>query len=160
VCVNLIPDSLQTTTLNESDFSPDFISPSNNNVCNKTFLTKTSFNYFNNNSLSNQSNNGSNLIKKSHVLRRVSRTAQPQNARRKVKQNLMKTNLTIQSEGPLKISILGLFEMSNRYGKRDEGKSELAAAQLAVKHINKINLLKEYTLELITNDTKVKCKLK
>lgn len=54
------------------------------------------------------------------------------------------------------ISLLGLFELSTRNGLRVEGLSELAAAELAVKHINKRDgLLPGYTLQLITNDTKV-----
>lgn len=61
--------------------------------------------------------------------------------------------------GPLKkrtvVSLLGLFELSTRSGIRPEGKSELAAAKLAIKHINKQKLLPGYTLELLTNDTQV-----
>lgn len=55
------------------------------------------------------------------------------------------------------ISLLGLFELSTRDGRRRaEGFSELAAAKLAVQHINKReHLLSGYTLQLITNDTKV-----
>lgn len=54
------------------------------------------------------------------------------------------------------ISLLGLFELSTRNGLRVEGLSELAAAELAVHHINKRErLLPGYTLQLITNDTKV-----
>ncbi|XP_031636154.1 protein kinase 4-like, partial [Contarinia nasturtii] len=53
------------------------------------------------------------------------------------------------------ISLLGLFELSTRNGLRVEGLSELAAAELAVRHINKReHLLPGYTLQLITNDTK------
>lgn len=54
-----------------------------------------------------------------------------------------------------KVSLLGLFEMTTRMGTRWEGKSELAAAELAVKHINERGLLPGYSLELITNDTQV-----
>lgn len=54
-----------------------------------------------------------------------------------------------------KVSLLGLFELTTRWGDRPEGKSELAAAQLAVKHINQRGILPGYTLELITNDTQV-----
>lgn len=54
-----------------------------------------------------------------------------------------------------KVSLLGLFEMTTHLGVRWEGKSELAAAELAVKHINERGLLPGYTLELITNDTQV-----
>ncbi|XP_058454034.1 gamma-aminobutyric acid type B receptor subunit 2 [Malaya genurostris] len=52
------------------------------------------------------------------------------------------------------VSILGLFELSTRHGVRKEGYSELAAAQLAVQHINRRGLLLGYTLKLLTNDTK------
>lgn len=55
-----------------------------------------------------------------------------------------------------KVSLLGLFELSTRDGIRPEGRSELAAAQLAVRHINERQLLPGYTLELLTNDTKVR----
>lgn len=54
------------------------------------------------------------------------------------------------------VTILGLFELSSREGAaRREGLSELAAAQLAVQHINRRGLLLGYKLKLITNDTKV-----
>jgi hypothetical protein len=54
-----------------------------------------------------------------------------------------------------RITVLGLFEMTTRAGERAEGHSELAAARLAVSHINERRLLPGYQLELITNDTKV-----
>jgi hypothetical protein len=54
-----------------------------------------------------------------------------------------------------RITLLGLFEMTTRAGERTEGRSELAAARLAVSHINEKHLLPGYQLELITNDTKV-----
>lgn len=54
-----------------------------------------------------------------------------------------------------KVSVLGLFELSTRTGERPEGLSELAAAELAIKHINEGSLLPGYTLELLTNDTQV-----
>ena len=55
-----------------------------------------------------------------------------------------------------KVSLLGLFELTTRWGQRPEGQSELAAAQMAVRHINRRGLLPGYTLELITNDTQVR----
>ena len=55
-----------------------------------------------------------------------------------------------------KVSLLGLFELTTRWGERPEGQSELAAAQMAVRHINRRGLLPGYTLELITNDTQVR----
>jgi hypothetical protein len=54
-----------------------------------------------------------------------------------------------------RITVLGLFDMTTRTGERLEGRSELAAARLAVRHINERQLLAGYQLELITNDTKV-----
>ncbi|GAB0099335.1 gamma-aminobutyric acid type B receptor subunit 2 [Sergentomyia squamirostris] len=53
-----------------------------------------------------------------------------------------------------KVSLLGLFELSTRTGVRPEGHSELAAAQMAIRHINKRGLLPGYQLELLANDTK------
>jgi hypothetical protein len=54
-----------------------------------------------------------------------------------------------------RITVLGLFDMTTRTGERPEGRSEMAAARLAVRHINDRQLLAGYQLELITNDTKV-----
>jgi len=54
-----------------------------------------------------------------------------------------------------RITVLGLFDMTTRNGERTEGRSELAAARLAVRHINERQLLAGYQLELFTNDTKV-----
>lgn len=54
-----------------------------------------------------------------------------------------------------KVSLLGLFELTTQNGVRPEGVSEMYAAKLAVKHINNRNILPGYTLELLTNDTKV-----
>jgi hypothetical protein len=54
-----------------------------------------------------------------------------------------------------RITVLGLFDMTTRAGERPEGRSELAAARLAVSHINERQLLAGYQLELVTNDTKV-----
>jgi hypothetical protein len=63
------------------------------------------------------------------------------------------------AEGPSdhleRITVLGLFDMTTRTGERTEGRSELAAARLAVRHINEKQLLDGYQLELVTNDTKV-----
>lgn len=59
------------------------------------------------------------------------------------------------SNGTKIISLLGLFELSTRNKLRPEGQTELAAAKMAVDHINKRGLLPGYTLQLITNDTKV-----
>ncbi|XP_075974228.1 gamma-aminobutyric acid type B receptor subunit 3 [Anticarsia gemmatalis] len=52
------------------------------------------------------------------------------------------------------VSILGLFELSIGDSPRADGVSELAAARLAVDHVNKRGLLPGYRLHLITNDTK------
>ncbi|XP_053612233.1 gamma-aminobutyric acid type B receptor subunit 2 isoform X2 [Plodia interpunctella] len=51
------------------------------------------------------------------------------------------------------VSILGLFELSVGRSPRVDGASELAAARLAVRHVNERDLLQGYTLQLITNDT-------
>ncbi|EFA01604.1 gamma-aminobutyric acid type B receptor subunit 2 [Tribolium castaneum] len=51
------------------------------------------------------------------------------------------------------IHILGLFELTTKWGRRPEGLSEIAAAELAIKHVNRFNILPEYTLKLIINDT-------
>lgn len=53
------------------------------------------------------------------------------------------------------VTILGLFEMSTGAGERPEGRSELAAALLAIRHINQRKVLGEFQLRILTNDTKV-----
>ncbi|XP_041988490.1 gamma-aminobutyric acid type B receptor subunit 2 isoform X2 [Aricia agestis] len=59
------------------------------------------------------------------------------------------------AETPKRIlSILGLFELSVGDVPRVDGMSELAAARLAVSHVNTNHLLPGYELTLITNDTK------
>ncbi|KAG7305911.1 hypothetical protein JYU34_008463, partial [Plutella xylostella] len=57
-------------------------------------------------------------------------------------------------QSPRTISILGLFELSVGARPRPDGRSELAAARLAVNHVNRRNLLPGYALTLVTNDTK------
>ncbi|KAM3963605.1 gamma-aminobutyric acid type B receptor subunit 3 [Aphomia sociella] len=52
------------------------------------------------------------------------------------------------------VSILGLFELSVGDSPRADGASELAAARLAVTHVNERALLPGYKMHLITNDTK------
>ncbi|XP_061380667.1 gamma-aminobutyric acid type B receptor subunit 2 [Danaus plexippus] len=64
-----------------------------------------------------------------------------------VKQNLQRKTNHI-------ISILGLFELSVGNYPRAEGISELAAAKLAIHHVNQRALLPGYELHLLTNDTK------
>lgn len=74
----------------------------------------------------------------------------------KLKYNKLAKSKVIPDESRKgKISLLGLFELSTRYGLRTEGQSELAAAQMAVRHINSKQILNGYTIELLTNDTKV-----
>lgn len=74
----------------------------------------------------------------------------------KLKYNKLAKSKVIPDESRKgKISLLGLFELSTRYGIRLEGQSELAAAQMAVRHINSKQILNGYTIELLTNDTKV-----
>lgn len=53
------------------------------------------------------------------------------------------------------IHILGLFELSTKWGERPEGLSELAAAELAIKHVNQLKALPHYELNLIVNNTEV-----
>lgn len=74
----------------------------------------------------------------------------------KLKYNKLAKSKVIPDESRKgKISLLGLFELSTRYGLRTEGQSELAAAEMAVRHINRKKILNGYTIELLTNDTKV-----
>ncbi|XP_057670904.1 gamma-aminobutyric acid type B receptor subunit 2 isoform X1 [Diorhabda carinulata] len=49
--------------------------------------------------------------------------------------------------------ILGLFDMSTKWGRRKEGDLEKMAAQLAVEQINNIKTTEDYRLELLINDT-------
>jgi len=58
---------------------------------------------------------------------------------------------------PRTISLLGLFELTTTSGAaRSEGRSELEAARMAVRHINqRTSLLPGFKLQLLTNDTKV-----
>lgn len=53
------------------------------------------------------------------------------------------------------IYILGLFELSTQFGARVEGLAETTAAQLAVNHVNHLQVLPYYNLKLLINDTKV-----
>lgn len=53
------------------------------------------------------------------------------------------------------IFFLGLFELSTKMGERTASKSEVAAAQLAVDHVNKLGVLPGYAVKLLINDTKV-----
>ncbi|KAG8291163.1 Receptor ligand binding region [Homalodisca vitripennis] len=60
----------------------------------------------------------------------------------------------IQRSPDKAITILGLFELSTAAGERAEGRSELAAALMAIKHVNQRRLLGDYQLRILTNDTK------
>lgn len=53
------------------------------------------------------------------------------------------------------VNILGLFELSTKWGERKEGESEILAAEVAIQHINEMNVLPGYTLRLLVNDTRV-----
>ncbi|XP_054744804.1 uncharacterized protein LOC129249163 [Anastrepha obliqua] len=78
-------------------------------------------------------------------------------------QNNLKVNQVFESQRRMtpagiernsrRIVLLGLFELTNRQGRRLDGWSELSAAQMAVEHINRKKILPGYTLELLTNDT-------
>uniref|UniRef100_A0A6P7FG10 Gamma-aminobutyric acid type B receptor subunit 2-like n=1 Tax=Diabrotica virgifera virgifera TaxID=50390 RepID=A0A6P7FG10_DIAVI len=61
--------------------------------------------------------------------------------------------ITTNDNDTQKLYILGLFELSTKWGKRLEGSHEMLGAQLAVKHINSLNMLGNYKLELLVNDT-------
>lgn len=52
------------------------------------------------------------------------------------------------------LHIGGLFELSDTIGAQN-GRSELAAAEMAVRHINQQDVVSGYTLKLVHNDTKV-----
>ncbi|CAK9830387.1 Gamma-aminobutyric acid type B receptor subunit 2 [Anthophora retusa] len=54
----------------------------------------------------------------------------------------------------INITILGLFEMTRGSEPRPEGPSELQAARLAVERVNEMNILTNFRLRLIHNDTK------
>lgn len=84
------------------------------------------------------------------------------NAKKKLKSvttnpndSIVKSTSSRDNKKLSKVSLLGLFEMTTHLGTRWEGRSELASAQLAVRHINERGLLPGYSLELITNDTQV-----
>lgn len=53
------------------------------------------------------------------------------------------------------VTVLGLFELTVGGSERPEGRSELAAALLAIKHVNQRKILGDYQLRMLTNDTKV-----
>ncbi|XP_061398054.1 uncharacterized protein LOC133333781 [Musca vetustissima] len=85
------------------------------------------------------------------------------NHQQQQQQHYLKVNQVFEQERALtrsnlqhnrgKIVLLGLFELSTKSGPRPEGLSELIAAQMAVEHINRKQLLPGYTIELMTNDT-------
>ncbi|XP_074108616.1 gamma-aminobutyric acid type B receptor subunit 3 [Cotesia typhae] len=54
----------------------------------------------------------------------------------------------------LEVTILGLFELSTGNEPRHEGLTELAAAQLAIDRVNQMEMLDNFRLRLIHNDTK------
>lgn len=53
------------------------------------------------------------------------------------------------------VTILGLFELTQKNEPRPEGPSELEAANLAIDKINKMGLLSKFHLKLHHNDTEV-----
>ena len=57
------------------------------------------------------------------------------------------------------VTILGLFELTQKKERRPEGLSELQAAKLAIDRINKMELLPKFHLRLHHNDTEVKINL-
>lgn len=52
--------------------------------------------------------------------------------------------------------ILGLFELSTKFGAKPESRTEVEAAKLAINHVNTRNILPYYRLNLLINDTKVR----
>ncbi|XP_030767211.1 gamma-aminobutyric acid type B receptor subunit 2 [Sitophilus oryzae] len=52
------------------------------------------------------------------------------------------------------VYILGLFELTSDEGRTPRGETELMAAKMAVKHVNALNVLPGYKLQLLVNDTK------
>lgn len=59
------------------------------------------------------------------------------------------------NEENVDLYILGLIELTTKFGKRDEGYAEMEAAKIAINRINEMNLLSRYNLTLIVNDTQV-----
>lgn len=55
----------------------------------------------------------------------------------------------------INLYILGLFELSTKNGKRCDGYIEVEAAKMAINHVNKMNILPYYHLNLLINDTQV-----
>lgn len=74
------------------------------------------------------------------------------------KQNTDKNNYKIKSSrieaGNKLILIGGLLEVDSR--RRQYAMSEYAATLVALKHINNNGILDEYTIDMISNDTKVR----
>ncbi|XP_021704022.1 gamma-aminobutyric acid type B receptor subunit 2 [Aedes aegypti] len=102
---------------------------------------------------------GSEFAARSRILRSIDKSVLLVNETKVLNRNSINTvfERTRPATGKKRlreVSILGLFELSTRHGIRKEGYSELAAAQLAVRHINRRGLLLGYTLKLLTNDTK------
>ncbi|KAK1126285.1 hypothetical protein K0M31_004916 [Melipona bicolor] len=62
----------------------------------------------------------------------------------------------VKSSEKINVTILGLFEMTRGSDPRPEGPSELQAARLAVERVNEMNILSNFRLRLIHNDTKVR----
>jgi hypothetical protein len=143
------------TLANRTYHKTNFFIESNNYSSSSSTLSEKLFNLIKSKIRLNLSN--TNCASVSHEssykrmhLNRVSR-ASPR--RKKLKNG--REPLSNSTNHARKVSLLGLFELTSRAGLRAEGKSELAAAELAVKHINERGLLKGYTLELMTNDTQV-----
>lgn len=61
----------------------------------------------------------------------------------------------IKQKEKLNLYILGLFELSTKHGKRCDGYTEVEAAKMAINHINTMNILPYYHLNLLINDTQV-----
>ncbi|KAK9885646.1 hypothetical protein WA026_012410 [Henosepilachna vigintioctopunctata] len=61
----------------------------------------------------------------------------------------------IYLSGSKVVNVLGLFELSTKWGKREAGESEVWAAKIAIERINRLNIIPGYSMNLLVNDTKV-----
>ncbi|XP_029045875.2 uncharacterized protein LOC114877446 isoform X1 [Osmia bicornis bicornis] len=80
-----------------------------------------------------------------------------QEGRKEEERNEAEEGVTVSNVKPfekINVTILGLFEMTRGQEPRPEGPSELQAARLAVERVNEMNVLSNFQLRLIYNDTK------
>lgn len=72
---------------------------------------------------------------------------------------LILKNLLPMNKNKLDLHILGLFELNSKFGTNPKGSAEVEAANLAIKHVNSMNVLSCCNLNLLINDTEVACLL-